>query len=61
MGSDGLFPEHYSLLSLCISDMLRTVRPVDLTRGECVAADPREFSVALGAIWTQDMFRMNEL
>ncbi len=42
--------------------MSRTVHPVDFTRGGCVAADPRESAVShFGAIWTRDMFKINEL
>ncbi len=46
-------------LSVCIFIMSRTVHPVDFTCGGCVAADPRECSVALWC--NMDTFRINTL
>lgn len=41
---------------VCILIMSRSVHPVGLTRGGCVAADQRECRVTFGELWTRPVF-----
>lgn len=48
-------------LSLNLPNIKRTIRPIFVTLGGCIVGDPRTCSVEFGAIWTQDMFKINKV